>query len=302
MKKKIYVTAIILTLTLILCFSVGCSLFTNDNEPQKYFVEIGQVEDSRVASIVANNTLDSCVRISAFYPSASETSKSSGFFVTSDGYIVTNRHCVVRFPNGEDLPSQEGEIPINVKYTVTDTKGDSYGAKLVAYSKTADVALIKIVPNVLDTIIGSTTEFSPMIFDVDSKPYYGDRLYTIGNPEDLGFILTELMVASPGIKLSSKNDYYTIMLDGNINHGNSGGALIDTHSHVVGLIFARVEGASNEHDSNNATSSAANNNTTSSPTYGLGCAIPAEVVTTFLDDCKIQYSKYTPTQSDNTQE
>ena len=292
MKKKFYVTAIILVLTLTICLCVGCNLFDKDNTPQKYFVEIGQVEDSRVASIVANNTLASCVRISANFPSINKSSKSSGFFVTSDGYVITNRHCVVRFTNGDDLPSGNEE-PIRAEYVVMDAQGNSYGAKLVSYSKTVDVALLKVVPNVLDTLIGATMNFKPLTFDTESEPYYGDRLYTIGNPENMGFILSEFMVASPGIKLSSNAEHYSIILDGNVNHGNSGGALIDVNSHVVGLIYARVKSPSNT--------------TTVNPdedagTYGLGCAIPAKVVTEFLDECEIEYSKYTPTTSEDTPE
>ncbi|MDE5549264.1 MAG: serine protease [Clostridia bacterium] len=283
MKKKFYVTAIILLLTLTVCFSVGCSLFA-DNTPNRYYIDIGEVEDSRVASIVANNTIDSCVRITTEYTNGM-TSKSSGFFVTSDGYIITNRHCVVRFTNGTDLPSSENEIPIGVKkYTVTDTKSISYKAKLVSYSKTADIALLKIdsAENIIDSFTISTTNFAPVMFDTVSKPYYGDRLYTIGNPEDMGVIFSELMVASPAIKLTSDDTYYSIVLDGNINHGNSGGALIDVNSHVVGLIFARVEGPTES----------------SSKTYGLGCAIPADIVAAFLDANEINYSQYTPTTSE----
>ena len=292
MKKKFYVTVIILVLTLTICLCVGCNLFDKDNTPQKYFVEIGQVEDSRVASIVANNTLASCVRISANFPSINKSSKSSGFFVTSDGYVITNRHCVVRFTNGDDLPSGNEE-PIRAEYVVMDAQGNSYGAKLISYSKTVDVALLKVVPNVLDTLIGATMNFKPLTFDTESEPYYGDRLYTIGNPENMGFILSEFMVASPGIKLSSNAEHYSIILDGNVNHGNSGGALIDVNSHVVGLIYARVKSPSNT--------------TTVNPdedagTYGLGCAIPAKVVAEFLDECEIEYSKYTPTTSEDTPE
>lgn len=291
MKKKIYVTAIFLVLSIITCCSVGC-IFTDETQ-QKLYIDIGQVEDSRVASIVANNTIDSCVRISTDFPSINVTSKSSGFFVTSDGYVITNRHCVVRFTNGTDLPTNEEE-PMRAEYTVIDTKGVSYGAKLIAYSKTSDIALIKIVPKFLDTLVGSTVSFTPMVFDTQSNPYYGDRLYTIGNPEDMGFILTELMVASPAIKLSSGDKYDSIILDGNINHGNSGGALIDVYSHVVGLIFARVETPSTHKDFSTT-------NSTLSSTYGLGCAIPAKAVTEFLDECHVEYSKYTPTPSGDSQ-
>ncbi|MDE6189612.1 MAG: S1C family serine protease, partial [Clostridia bacterium] len=103
----------------------------------------------------------------------------------------------------------------------------------------------------------------------------GDTVYTMGNPENLGFIFSKLMVACPAAKLNESDDFSTILLDGNINHGNSGGPLIDVNSRVVGIIYARVEGASSD-------------------TYGIGCAITANEITDFLDENKIVYSSYTP--------
>ena len=283
MKKRIYTTAIILTLCALLFASAGC-VFSN-NDPERYFIDIGQVEDSRVASIVANNTVASCVRISAEYKSIGRTSKSAGFFVTQDGYVITNRHCVVRFTNGSDLPSDSSpnELPMNADYFVSDVNGDSYNARLVAYSKVADIALLKVVPNIIDTVIGTTKDFQPVEFDTTATPYYGDRLYTFGNPEDIGFVFSELMVAAPSVKLSGEDSQPSILLDGNINHGNSGGPLINSYSRVVGLIFARVEGSA----SNLPVDS-------DSKTYGLGCAIPANLVTEFLDSQNINYSSYSP--------
>ena len=283
MKKKIYTTAIILIVCALIFASAGC--FIRDSARDKYYIDIGQVEDSRVASIVANNTVASCVRISAEYKSIGRVSKSAGFFVTPDGYVITNRHCVVRFTNGEDLPSQSNsnELPIHADYVVSDINGESYNARLVAYSKSADIALLKIVPKILDTVVGITNDFQPVVFDTESEPYYGERLYTFGNPEDIGFIFYQLIVASPSVKLSGNDSHASIVLDGNINHGNSGGPLINNRSSVVGLIFGRIEGK--------ATNLPVDSD---SKTYGLGCAIPAKLVTDFLDAQNIDYDTYTP--------
>lgn len=283
MKKRIYTTAIILTVCALLFASAGC-LFTG-NDTERYFIDIGHVEDSRVASIVANNTVASCVRISAEYKSIGRISKSAGFFVTSDGYVITNRHCVVRFTNGLDLPPENSpnELPMHAQYLVSDINGETYNARLIAYSKSADIALLKVTPDIIDTIVGSTKTFQPVEFDTITEPYYGERLYTFGNPEDIGFVFSELMVASPSVKLSGDDSHPSILLDGNINHGNSGGPLINNYSRVVGLVFARVEGSA----SNLPVDS-------ESKTYGLGCAIPAKTVTEFLDGQRINYSSYSP--------
>lgn len=286
MKKRFCIICAALVMTVILCSMAGCSLtslFSND--PERYYIEIGKVEDSQLASIVANNTIPSCLRVSTEYKRIGITAKGSGFFVTKDGYIITNRHCVVRFSNGSDLPSYNGDKPMDANYVVQsppDANGENatdYRATLVAYSTSADIALLKIKPTVVDAVTGATKNFTPVTFDAASDLYYGERLYTVGNPEDIGFVLSELMVAAPAIKVNSGDSFSSIILDGNINHGNSGGPLVDAYSHVVGLIFARVENSSND-------------------TYGLGCAIPSKVVTDFLDSNKIEYSSFTPQSGD----
>ncbi|MDE7328566.1 MAG: serine protease [Clostridia bacterium] len=274
MKKKVLIIAIALVLTISALSLAGCDLFFGSNdETQRYFVDIGQIEDSGVASVVANNVVGSCVRICADYKTGIK-SRSTGFFVTEDGYIITNRHSVVLFTNGKDLPTHNN-TRVDCDLSIITADGDTYKAELISFSTTADIALIKVKPSTVDYLLGTKTTFSPVTFDTVNLPYYGDTVYTMGNPENLGFIFSKLMVACPAAKLNESDDFSTILLDGNINHGNSGGPLIDVNSRVVGIIYARVEGASSD-------------------TYGIGCAITANEITDFLDENKIVYSSYTP--------
>lgn len=268
MKKKILIacTAILLaTFTLLLA---GCNVlgaFYTDRTP--YYIDVAEVEDPNAANIVANNNLFSCARIIATF-SNNKTSAGSGFIVTSDGFVVTNRHCVVMYSStNSDTPYNPLEQPMSASYKVVFADNTSLTADLVGYSNSTDLAVLKI-RKYFDN--SGTTTFQPVTLAASYNLYYGDKLYTIGNPEDMGLILTELMVSSPALKISSDDTFDSIILDGTINHGNSGGALFDKYGNVVGVVYARVEGANSD-------------------AYGIGCGIPLSALKEFLDEAGINY-------------
>lgn len=268
MKKKILIICTAIVLAACTFMLAGCSFlgaFYTDRTP--YYIDVAEIEDANAANIVANNNLLSCTRVIASY-SNGKTSAGSGFVVTSDGYVVTNRHCVLMYAStGSDTPYNPLESPMSATYKVVFADDKALSADLVAYSNEADLALLKI-RNYFD--ITSSSSYDPVTLASSSDLFYGDKVYTIGNPEDLGLILTELMVSSPAIKLSSDDAFDSIILDGTINHGNSGGALFDKYGNVVGVIYARIEGSSND-------------------VYGIGCAIPLDALKSFLDNANIGY-------------
>lgn len=282
MKRRSFVIIVaIFAVVLALSLTACNGLFANaSGNRSNYFIDIGKVDDARTASIVANNNIASCVRIIADYKSGNKTivvtSASSGFVITEDGYVLTNRHCVVRYANtGSDTPMYASDKPMDADYSVVFADNREYTAKLVAYSSSADLAVLKIAT--VDLPFLSSGKFQPTVFETEDELYYGERIYTIGNPENIGLILTELTIASPDIKLSKNDTFGSIVLDGNINHGNSGGPLFNAYSRVCGVIYARVEGSNKD-------------------TYGIGCAIPASTAIAFLDsikNAKINY-KTTP--------
>lgn len=284
-KKRIWVILIcIIFVALFVSFTACNGLFSNNSNPNNYYLNIGTVDDARVASIVFNNTHASCVRIISEYKknnSSVATSASSGFVITEDGYVVTNRHCVIRFSStGSDTPMFESESPMKANYSVVFIDNKEYSANLIAYSSTADVAVLKIASSGIPLI---SQKFQPLVLETNHELYYGERLYTIGNPENIGLILTELTVASPALQLNKNDAYQSIVLDGNINHGNSGGPLLNAYSRVSGIVFARVEGATKD-------------------TYGIGCAIPIDAVIKFLDSIKsvkIDYKTTPPAELDS---
>lgn len=269
MKKKLLIISTAVVLLSCLVMLAGCNFlgaFYTDRTP--YYIDVAEVEDPNAANIVANNNLLSCTRIIASF-SNGKTSAGSGFVVTSDGYVVTNRHCVLMYSStGSDTPYNPLETPLNATYKVVFADNKALSADLVGYSNDADLALLKI-RNYAD-FTGSVS-FEPVKLSSSSDLFYGDKVYTIGNPEDLGLILTELMVSSPAIKVSSDDSFSSIILDGTINHGNSGGALFDKYGNVVGVVYARIEGSNSD-------------------AYGIGCAIPLDTLKEFLDEARVKYT------------
>ncbi|MDE6474649.1 MAG: serine protease [Clostridia bacterium] len=268
MKKKrgLIIALVMIFVVLALSLTACNGWFANNSNPTRYYIDIKEVEDPQIASIVVNNTIASCVRIIAEYKSGS-TSASSGFIITEDGYVLTNRHCVVRYSTtGSDTPMFDSDKPMSAKYSVVFADNKEYSASLVAFSSSADLAVLKI--NTLNIpLISSGTKFQALVFETEQELYYGERVYTIGNPENIGLILTELTIASPAIRLNKNDTHDTVILDGNINHGNSGGPLFNAYSRICGIVYARIDGSNKD-------------------AYGLGCAISADVIIDFLDSIK----------------
>ena len=288
MKKKTWtVVVLIVLLTLTLGSLTACSnIFGNKIDTSKYFIEYGKIEDSTVANVVFNNAHPACVRIISEYKQGGKTvatSASSGFVITEDGYVLTNRHCVVYYASsGTDTPLLPYDSRLKADYRIVFADNTEYSAKLISYNSSSDLAVLKISNGLLSAL--SEPQFSYLTFD-EELPYFGDKVYTIGNPENMGLIFTELMISSPGIRLSSKDVFDSIILDGNINHGNSGGALLNAHSRVSGIVYARVEGEKKD-------------------TYGIGCAIPTSEIIRFLDsvtNAKINYHKVSVSSGDISQ-
>ena len=279
-KRSLVIIICILVLTTALSLT-ACGLFTNNVDTTKYYIDIGKVDDARTASIVANNTMASCVRVITEYRSG-VTSASSGFVITEDGYVLTNRHCVVRFSStGSDVPKESTDKPMNANYSVVFADNREYSAKLVAYSSSADLAVLKIATISLP-LLSNENKFQPVVLETQEELYYGERVYAIGNPENIGLILTELTIASPAMKLNQADVFDSVILDGNINHGNSGGPIFNAYSRVSGIVYARIEG-------------------TNKDTYGIGCAISTDVVIAFLEsieNTKINY-KTTPVSEES---
>lgn len=152
----------------------------------------------------------------------------SGFLVSSDGYIVTNRHVV---------DDQDAE------YTVFTNDGKKHEAKVVARDPVLDLAVMKIN--------GSGFPFLP--FGDSDALQVGQSVIAIGNAlaefrntVSLGIVsgLSRSIVARD-LRGSSESLDQLIQTDAAINRGNSGGPLLNLSGEVVGVNVAVASGAEN---------------------------------------------------------
>jgi serine protease Do len=137
------------------------------------------------------------------------TGQGSGFFISPDGYAVTNNHVV----DGAD------------KVEVTADDGKIYKAKVIGTDARTDVALIKVEG-------GSNFPFAKLS---DSKPRIGDWVLAVGNPFGLGGTVTAGIVSASGRDIGNGPYDDFIQIDAPVNKGNSGGPAFNTEGEVMGV-------------------------------------------------------------------
>ncbi|WP_407165388.1 Do family serine endopeptidase [Bradyrhizobium sp. ORS 111] len=137
------------------------------------------------------------------------TGQGSGFFISADGYAVTNNHVV----DGAD------------KVEVTTDDGKTYSAKVIGTDPRTDLALIKVEG-------GSNFQFAKLS---DSKPRIGDWVLAVGNPFGLGGTVTAGIVSASGRDIGNGPYDDFIQIDAPVNKGNSGGPAFDMSGEVMGV-------------------------------------------------------------------
>jgi serine protease Do len=137
------------------------------------------------------------------------TGEGSGFFISADGYAVTNNHVV------------DGAKTVQV----TTDDGAIYKAKVVGTDAKTDLALIKV----------ESSKSFPFVNFADREPRIGDWVVAVGNPFGLGGTVTAGIVSARGrdIGAGPYNDY--IQIDAPINKGNSGGPTFNLDGNVIGV-------------------------------------------------------------------
>jgi serine protease Do len=137
------------------------------------------------------------------------TGQGSGFFISADGYAVTNNHVV------------DGAS----KVEVTTDDGKAYTAKVIGTDQRTDLALIKVEG-------GSNFSFAKLS---DGKPRIGDWVLAVGNPFGLGGTVTAGIVSAMGRDIGNGPYDDFIQIDAPVNKGNSGGPAFNTEGDVVGV-------------------------------------------------------------------
>jgi serine protease Do len=137
------------------------------------------------------------------------TGQGSGFFISADGYAVTNNHVVDRASNVQ----------------VTADDGKTYSARVIGTDPRTDVALIKV---------DGRNDF-PFVTLGETPPRIGDWVLAVGNPFGLGGTVTAGIVSANGRDIGAGPYDDFIQIDAPVNRGNSGGPTFDVNGQVIGV-------------------------------------------------------------------
>ena len=168
----------------------------------------------------------------------------SGVVVSSDGYLLTNHHVI---NNATDI-------------RVEFADGRTFTAKLVGSDQASDLALLKI----------EAANLRPLTLGDSDAVQVGDIVLAVGNPLGIGQTVTSGIVSAKGRSTGVGDGSYEDFLqtDAPINHGNSGGALVNTKGELIGInsqILSVSEG-----------------------NIGIGFAIPANMARHVMDELRTE--------------
>jgi len=165
----------------------------------------------------------------------------SAFFVDASGLLITNYHVIA----SEVDPKRKGYSRMYIR--MGDSTSPRVPAKVIGWDKALDLALIKT---------GMETEY---VFSLVDRviPRIGDTVLAIGSPVGLQKTVTSGIVSALGRRFLQIGD--VIQIDAAVNHGNSGGPVVDNEGRLVGIVFAGID-----------------------QYQGLNFAVPAETLTSAL--------------------
>jgi len=197
------------------------------------------VSDAQPASSSGNLSVQSIYQLAnkGVVEIAAGQGQGSGFVYDGDGHIVTNQHVV------------EGATSVSVKFW----NGKTYDAQVVGTDPSTDLAVLKVN--------APASELFPLSLGDSSKLAVGDAVVAIGSPFGLEGTVTSGIVSALHREMTSPNHFAidnSIQTDAAINHGNSGGPLLDSQGKVVG-VTAQIESNSGGNE-------------------GVGFAIPSNTV------------------------
>jgi S1-C subfamily serine protease len=176
-----------------------------------------------------------------FAPSSQEQqSLGSGFVIDKAGHIVTNYHVV------------EGAKAVQVSFS----NGDNVKARLVGTDPSTDVAVLQVQAH--------SRALTPLIWGDSDAAQVGDSVVAIGNPFGYSRSASAGIVSAINRPLTAPNDFpieHAIQTDAALNHGNSGGPLLNTLGEVIGV-----------------NSQISTGNTGQQGNVGIGFAIPSNAV------------------------
>ena len=186
-----------------------------DGKQQLTMPEVYAANVNSVVSINVSTTTN------VFGRTTESAASGSGFFITKDGYILTNYHVI--------------EGASTVKVTAYD--GTTYDAAVIGGDEDYDIAVIKV----------EGTNFQPVVIGKSGSVQIGETVAAVGNPlGELTFSMSQGIVScvNRAINVDGK-PFNMIQVDCSINPGNSGGPLFNSYGEVVGIVSAKYSSYSN---------------------------------------------------------
>lgn len=138
-----------------------------------------------------------------------QLAQGSGFFISQDGYVVTNNHVV----------ANATEVQL-----VTDG-GKTLSAKVIGTDPRTDLALLKV----------NESGSYPYVQLASGKPRIGEWVLAVGNPFGLGGTVTAGIVSAQGRDIGSGPYDDFLQIDAAVNRGNSGGPTFNQKGEVIGV-------------------------------------------------------------------
>ncbi len=176
-----------------------------------------------------------------FAPATQEQqSLGSGFVIDKAGHIVTNYHVI------------EGAKSVQVSFS----NGDNVKARVVGSDPSTDIAVLQVQAH--------SRALTPLSWGNSDALQVGDSVVAIGNPFGYTRSVTQGIVSALDRPLTAPNDFpieHAIQTDAALNHGNSGGPLLDARGEVIGV-----------------NSQISTGNTGQQGNLGIGFAIPTNTV------------------------
>jgi S1-C subfamily serine protease len=203
---------------------------------------IYQQDGPGVVQITATSVSQSQPDPFNLFPSTPQTTQSlgSGFVIDRAGHIVTNYHVI------------QGASKVQVSFSAQD----QLAATVVGKDPSTDVAVLKVDAH--------ARALTPLALGNSDDVTVGDPVYAIGNPFGLTRTLTTGVISAVQRQIFAPNGLpveHAIQTDAAINHGNSGGPLIDSEGRVIGVTSQIQTGSS-----------------TNQGNVGIGFAIPVNTV------------------------
>ena len=202
---------------------------------------VGDIYKRSSASVV-EITVTSAGQATPFGGQGTQQAQGSGFVYDTEGHVITNQHVV------------DGARSVSVRFA----SGKTSTARVVGSDPSTDIAVIEVD--------APASELKPLELADSSAVEVGDGVIAIGSPFGLEQTVTSGIVSALHRQITAPNNFSiddAIQTDAAINHGNSGGPLLDMNGDVVG-VNSQIESDSGGND-------------------GVGFAVPSDTVGTIAD-------------------